>query len=1160
MSTDRSGVPARAVLTALTERQARVGHSEEGFVSLSHGFLPVDPPLRALPPSHRAWDDIAAELPALYRMAGVRRAVEALPLLPTGPEHLPAEALCRAAAVVGILAHAYAREREMARVPLSGGDALARYGFDADKEGKLPACLELPWHALGLRLGRPGACLAFSDLILYNWHLRDPNGPRVVENLQLNIPTTGVAEERAFYLTMVESLAVTAPALGLMVQAQEAAMQDDLEALRFCLASIGEALRTMTVKTLHKIDPNPYSRHHTDPIVWSRFVAPLAAPVRMVEPGLSGAAAPVFHLFDAFFGRQRRDTKIGREMKHLAQWTPANPLALIEAVRQVSLWEMIDRTGNPELMGLWRQTLELYAGSHGWLGAHRLKVYGFMETGFKAGRTSTNGGFSGKAESRAWERLDNDIDESRRERFLKAPGYSLGRKVGVTRVQQSARADLYQVSFDIAGRGLRYRAGDRCAVLPQNSQALVERTVLALRASLETKLALDRRWSLHMSALQGTDTTSAVPLGTFLTHGQLRPLGRTVAKQLYALSRSPALLQVIEAHREDELELADALALMSDANYDVQRLWQASPWEPESITRIVLPAQPRVYSIASAPDAALPTRIDLAVRHLRYQAPDSTGRLLPREGAASTFLTAAPCEDTSWVALRVIAPPRFSLPADSNRPIVMFAGGSGFAPFRGFMQARVAQAGGTCLMVLGIGDEAQLPFRSEIEDWVQAGSLELFVALSQEPAQLHTQNGTLVRVTAPRGHVDGLIGGVLADRLSELLQPAEPESGAVFYVCGSSRFAHTVVSALQALLQQRCADTKGELFAQLVAQGRLMQDIFTTFAPAGSAGITPDALFDASEVVLHNNPESGYWMVLHGRVFDLSKFLATHPGGHQILIASAGTDASRSYEAVEHHVNPEVHAMLDLFRIGSIRRLDFQGHWGITLMSDGVQTVTLQDCYAAWLRTLYKVVEMENSIQNNQVLRTRPSTQDEPALDRNVLKARVLLELRTAFERSLLDAVIVKSVSELWQLTVGLLDPAAQVDALGQRMRQIRCAESASQVERLLQAAHQLLSESCMAADSLAFERAWSILALLEDRAKALLQAIKMALREGAIAFEQHADLTLSAASTVILDALQAMPDLFAEHQQSVCKQARELGLLSDADVSTGALAYSDVP
>ncbi|WWD03261.1 hypothetical protein V865_001312 [Kwoniella europaea PYCC6329] len=55
---------------------------------------------------------------------------------------------------------------------------------------------------------------------------------------------------------------------------------------------------------------------------------------------------------------------------------------------------------------------------------------------------------------------------------------------------------------------------------------------------------------------------------------------------------------------------------------------------------------------------------------------------------------------------------------------------------------------------------------------------------------------------------------------------------------------------------------------------------------------------DGKEVAKHNSRENGVWIVVHGKVYDVTDFLDEHPGGAEIILRYAGMDATEEYEPI----------------------------------------------------------------------------------------------------------------------------------------------------------------------------------------------------------------------------------------------------------------------
>merc|ERR1711962_232951 len=78
-------------------------------------------------------------------------------------------------------------------------------------------------------------------------------------------------------------------------------------------------------------------------------------------------------------------------------------------------------------------------------------------------------------------------------------------------------------------------------------------------------------------------------------------------------------------------------------------------------------------------------------------------------------------------------------------------------------------------------------------------------------------------------------------------------------------------------------------------------------------------IFSLEEVKKHNTA-SDCWMVVHNKVYDVTKFLAEHPGGEEIMLESAGADSTEGFEDVGHSSDARI--LLADYLIGDLREED----------------------------------------------------------------------------------------------------------------------------------------------------------------------------------------------------------------------------------------------
>jgi hypothetical protein len=391
--------PAQRTLRAYELVNLRAGHENAGFLSEAHGYLPVKPPIERLDARFASWDEVAAELPLLYRDLSVRRRLESLSVLDASRDALPKPQVLRACALLAVLAHAY-------------------WYADCRPATALPAAISVPWSQLRARLGRSQPVLSYIDLVVYNWKpkRKERAAQLRVEQLDLLFPTIGNREERVFYLTQLEILARTAPVVPLTAAAQTAVRNRDDTALVRALEGIGECLRQVLRTSLRKLDPRNASATYVNPVVWAKTVAPFAVPFERGHQGPSGTSSPIFSTLDVFFGRRRHASVLGREILQLRASYPPAWQAFLTALSELSVAEYVAQRKNPVLDAVWQDALDRYTGPDGFLERHRIKVYGYLELAFKVGRTLTIGGFSGAFTQRTWDEVDHALREAHDER------------------------------------------------------------------------------------------------------------------------------------------------------------------------------------------------------------------------------------------------------------------------------------------------------------------------------------------------------------------------------------------------------------------------------------------------------------------------------------------------------------------------------------------------------------------------------------------------------------------------------------------------------------------------------------------------------------------------------------------------------------------------
>ncbi|KAI1323027.1 hypothetical protein F5Y16DRAFT_384958 [Xylariaceae sp. FL0255] len=74
--------------------------------------------------------------------------------------------------------------------------------------------------------------------------------------------------------------------------------------------------------------------------------------------------------------------------------------------------------------------------------------------------------------------------------------------------------------------------------------------------------------------------------------------------------------------------------------------------------------------------------------------------------------------------------------------------------------------------------------------------------------------------------------------------------------------------------------------------------------------------YTLKQVAAHNSPTDA-WMVIHGEVYDVTKYLENHPGGAEVLIDAAGKDASEDFDNAGH--SEDAAEIMAEYRIGKLQ-------------------------------------------------------------------------------------------------------------------------------------------------------------------------------------------------------------------------------------------------
>jgi cytochrome P450 / NADPH-cytochrome P450 reductase len=320
-----------------------------------------------------------------------------------------------------------------------------------------------------------------------------------------------------------------------------------------------------------------------------------------------------------------------------------------------------------------------------------------------------------------------------------------------------------------------YHCGDYLAILPLNSEARVKQVMA--RFSLPDDAIITMKGSGTSSIPANTALSVAEVLRGYVELGQ--PATKKDLKKLAVLSNDAKDKAYLENLSNEDTRFDIEIGKKRTSAFDLLQKFPSITMPFPQFLSLLPPLHVRQYSISSSP------LVTPGTCSITYGVIDTAALSDPQqrfEGVTGAYLKSLQAGSSILVSVRQSAKKTFCLPVDPEQtPLLMFAAGTGLAPFRGFLQERALQIeSGRQLApaILFLGCRAPTKDRlyaEQLDKWTLEGVVDVRYSFSKaadlsegcayvpermlhdaEDVVTHWRNGARVYVCGTRNLANGI--------------------------------------------------------------------------------------------------------------------------------------------------------------------------------------------------------------------------------------------------------------------------------------------------------------------------------------------------------------------------------------------------------------------